>query len=156
MTQSTPNQKLSDLGITLPNAPKPVASYVPARRTGNLVHISGQIPMVKGELLATGIVPSEVDQDTAIKCAHQCTLNALACLQDEIQDLDRVTKVVKANIFVAATPGFGAHPIVANGCSDFLIEVFGQQIGQHARAAVGVSSLPRNVPVEIEFIFEVG
>jgi enamine deaminase RidA (YjgF/YER057c/UK114 family) len=151
----TISQRLTDLGITLPVAPKPVASYVPTRQTGTLVHISGQIPLVDGSLLATGIVPTQVDQETAIQCARQCTLNALASLQDAIGDLDRVTAVVKASIFVAAAPDFGAHPTIANGCSDLLVEIFGKDIGQHARAAVGVASLPLNVPVEIEFIFEV-
>lgn len=155
MSQTTINQRLTELKITLPDAPKPVASYVPTRQTGNLVHISGQIPMANGSLLATGIVPIEVDQDTAIQCARQCTLNGLANLQNAIGSLDRVTKVIKASIFVAASPEFGAHPQIANGCSDLLVEIFGQEKGQHARAAIGVASLPLNVPVEIEYIFEV-
>lgn len=155
MSQTTINQRLSELNITLPNPPKPVASYVPTRQTGNLVHISGQIPIVEGSLLATGIVPTDVTQDTAIQCARQCTLNALANLQNAIGSLDRVTKVVKAGIFVAASKDFAAHPTIANGCSDLLVEIFGQEIGQHARAAIGVASLPLNVPVEIEYIFEI-
>ncbi|MBO6513418.1 MAG: RidA family protein [Phycisphaerales bacterium] len=155
MTQTTIEQRLKELNITLPNPPKPVASYVPARQTGSLVHISGQIPMAEGSLLATGIVPTDVDQDTATQCARQCTLNALANLQNAIGSLDRVTKVVKAGIFVAASKDFGAHPQIANGCSDLLVEIFGQEKGQHARAAIGVASLPLNVPVEIEYIFEI-
>jgi len=155
MTQSTISQRLTELNITLPEPTVPVASYVPTRRTGNLVHISGQIPISKGTLLAKGIVPTQVDETKAIQCARQCALNALAALQKEIGSLDKVTKVVKAGIFVAASPEFGAHPTIANGCSDLLVEVFGQERGQHARAAIGVASLPLNVPVEIEFIFEV-
>jgi len=155
MPTTSINQRLTDLNITLPEPTIPVASYVPARRTGNLVHISGQIPISKGTLLAKGIVPTQVDEATAVQCARQCALNALAALQKEIGTLDKVTKVVKVGIFVAASPDFGAQPAVANGCSDLLVEIFGQEIGQHARAAIGVASLPLNVPVEIEFIFEV-
>tara|TARA_R110000868_G_scaffold241497_3_gene496702 strand:- start:419683 stop:420153 length:471 start_codon:yes stop_codon:yes gene_type:complete len=155
MTQTQASQRLRELNITLPQATKPLASYVPTRHTGSLIHISGQIPISEGTIIATGIVPTEVDQDTAIQCARQCTLNALAALQDAIGTLDKVTKVVKVGVFVAAAPDFGAQPTIANGCSDLLVEIFGQDIGQHARAAVGVASLPRNVPVEIEFIFEV-
>ncbi len=148
-------KRLTDLDITLPEPTTPAANYVPTRRTGNLVHISGQIPISEGKLIATGIVPTQVDPDTATICARQCTLNALAALNKELGSLDRVTKVVKAGIFVASTPDFGAQPKIGNGCSDLLVEIFGQEIGQHARAAIGVASLPLNVPVEIEFIFEV-
>lgn len=155
MTQPTATQRLQKLGITLPQATKPLASYVPTRQTGSLIHISGQIPISEGELIAIGIVPTTVDEETAVRCARQCTLNALAALQDAIGNLDKVTKVVKVGVFVAASPDFGAQPSIANGCSDLLVEIFGQDIGQHARAAVGVASLPRNVPVEIEYIFEV-
>ncbi len=155
MPQSAIHQRLNDLNITLPEPTIPVASYVPTRRTGNLVYISGQIPIANGTLLATGTVPTQVDQDTAVQCARQCTLNALAALQKEIGSLDQITKVVKVGVFVAASPDFGSQPTIANGCSDLLVEILGQEIGQHARAAVGVASLPLNVPVEIEFIFEV-
>lgn len=155
MPQTSIAQRLKNLNITLPEPTKPVASYIPTRQTGNLIHISGQIPIKNGTLLAKGIVPTQVDQTTAIECARQCTLNALAALQKEIGSLDQVTKVVKAGIFVAASPDFGAHPTIANGSSDLLVEIFGQTIGQHARAAIGVASLPLNVPVEIEFLFEV-
>jgi len=154
MTNLNPNESLKKLNITLPDAPMPVASYVPARQTGNQVFISGQIPFSKGDLLSTGSVPTQVSIEQAIACARQCTLNALACLQEQIGDLDRVTKVIKASIFVACEPGFGDQPKIANGCSDLLVEIFGDR-GQHARAAVGVSALPLNVPVEIEFIFEI-
>lgn len=155
MTQTTINQRLAELNITLPEPTKPVASYVPTRRTGNLVHISGQIPISNGTLIAKGLVPTEVDETTAVRCAQQCTLNALAALQNEIGSLDSVTKVVKVGVFVASSSDFGAQPSIANGCSDLLVEIFGQDIGQHARAAIGVASLPLNVPVEIEFLFEV-
>jgi enamine deaminase RidA (YjgF/YER057c/UK114 family) len=155
MTKISPMESLERLRIQLPEAPKPVASYVPARQSGNQVYISGQIPFADGKLIHTGIVPAAVSIEEAIVCARQCTLNALACLQAQIGDLARVTKVVKVGVFVASESGFGDQPKIANGCSDLLVEIFGESIGQHARAAVGVSALPLNVPVEIEFIFEI-
>ena len=155
MAANHPESQLDAMGIALPQAPKPMASYVPTRRTGNHVFVSGQIPVANGDLLAKGIVPTKTSLEAATACARQCTLNALACLKAEISDLGRVTKVIKVGVFVASEPGFGDQPKVANGCSDLLVEIFGQKIGQHARAAVGVSALPLDVPVEIEFIFEV-
>ena len=155
MTANHPQDQLSNLGLSLPEPPKPVASYVPARRSGSQVFISGQIPIAGGNLMHTGSVPSQVSADDALACAKQCTLNALACLKAETGDLGHITKVVKVGVFVASDPGYGDQPQIANGCSDLLVEIFGQEIGQHARAAVGVSALPLNVPVEIEFIFEV-
>lgn len=154
MTNPNPNESLQRLNITIPTAPKPVASYVPCRQCGNLVFISGQVPINDGALLSTGIVPSQVSIKQATACARQCTINALACLQAHVGDLARVSRVIKASIFVASEQGFGDQPQIANGCSDLLVEIFGEP-GQHARAAVGVSALPLNVPVEIEFVFEV-
>ncbi len=148
-------QRLAELHITLPIAPKPVASYVPTRRAGNLVHVSGQIPMRDGTLIAKGTLPDHVDQHTAILCARQCTLNALACLAQELGTLDTITKVIKVGGFVASTPDYTDHPTIINACSDLLVQIFGPEIGQHARAAVGVSSLPLGAPVEIEFFVEV-
>lgn len=148
-------QRLAQLDITLPPAPKPVASYVPTRRTGNLVHVSGQIPIRDGTLIAKGTVPDQVDQATATQCARQCTLNALACLTQELGTLDSITRIVKVGGFVASTPDYTDHPTIINACSDLLVEIFGQSIGQHARAAVGVAALPLGAPVEIEFIVEV-
>lgn len=155
MAPTDPAAQLESMGITLPEAPKPVASYIPTRRSGNQVFVSGQIPIAAGELLAKGVVPTKTSLETATACARQCTLNALACLKAEIGDLCRVTRVVKVGVFVASESGFGDQPKIANGCSDLLVEVFGSAVGQHARAAVGVSALPLDVPVEIEFIFEV-
>ncbi|MDF1808419.1 MAG: RidA family protein [Phycisphaerales bacterium] len=154
MTINHPQNTLEQLGITLPEAPKPVASYVPANQSGNHIYISGQIPFQNGQLFSKGIVPSQVDVDTAIECSRLCTINALACLKAEIGDLGRVTKVVKVGVFVACESDFGDQPTIANGCSNLLVDIFGAK-GQHARAAVGVASLPLNVPVEIEFIFEI-
>ena len=154
MTRQNPNESLARLEISLPDAPKPVASYVPARQSGKLVYISGQIPMADGSLIATGSVPSKVSVEQAISCAKQCTLNGLANLQKHLGNLSRVTGVIRVGVFVASDIGFGSQPQIANGCSDLLVEIFGE-CGAHARAAVGVSSLPLDVPVEIEFIFEV-
>ncbi|MEX0876615.1 MAG: RidA family protein [Phycisphaerales bacterium] len=154
MAQFNPNQRLRELDLTLPTPPQPVASYLPTRRSGNQVYISGQIPVAAGDLLATGSVPGNTSIEAATGCARQCTLNALACLQAEIGDLNKVTGVIKVGVFVACEAGFSDQPKIANGCSDLLVDIFGDR-GRHARAAVGVSSLPLDVPVEIDFIFEV-
>ncbi|MEQ8770605.1 MAG: RidA family protein [Phycisphaerales bacterium] len=153
MPDHDPNARLADLGLTLPEAPKPVASYIPARRTGSLVVVSGQIPMVGGELMARGRVPGEVDLETAVRCARQCLLNGLAVLAAEAGSLDRLERVVRLGCFVACDGSFTEHPKVANGASDLLLEIFGDR-GRHARAAVGCPSLPLGAPVEIEFLFE--
>lgn len=154
MHEHCPNTAIKELQIELPVAPKPVASYVPARRSGNQVLISGQIPIQNGSLLASGIVPTQIDEATALKCARVCTLNGLACLLAEIGDLAKVLAVVRVGVFVASDPAFGGQPKIANGCSDLLVQIFGER-GRHARAAVGCASLPLNAPVEIEFLFEV-
>ena len=154
MSSTTIARNLERLGLSLPGAPPPVASYAPARRSGDVVHISGQIPLADGALLAQGRVPDQVDEPTAVRCARQCTLNGLACLQAEIGDLERIDRVVRVGVFVAATPDFTAHPTIANGCSDLLAEILGER-GVHARAAVGVASLPLGAPVEIEFCFRI-
>lgn len=146
--------RLRSLNLTLPEPVAPLASYVPAVsvHSGALVFISGQIPMRDGAMIATGRVPSEVSEQTAVACARQCVINALATLKAEIGDLQRVRRVVKLGIFVACEPGFGNQPEIGNGASDLIGEIFGES-GRHARAAVGVAALPRNVPVEIDFVF---
>ena len=146
--------RLQRLGLTLPDAPKPVASYVPAVsvHSGNLVFVSGQIPLRDGKPIATGTVPEPVSIERAQECARQCVVNAIACLAGEIGDLARLRRVVKLDAFVACGPGFPDQPKVVNGASDLLIELLGDD-GRHARAAVGVPSLPLNVPVEIAFTF---
>ena len=146
--------RLAHLGLTLPEAPRPVASYVPAVRTGNLVFVSGQIPIRAGELMAVGTVPGEVSVERAQELARQCVLNGLAVLEAEVGSIDRLKRVVRVGCFVASAPGFGDQPKVANGASDLLCEIFGEA-GRHARAAVGSVALPMHVPVEIEFVFEV-
>lgn len=151
---SIPEDKLAELGITLPEPVKPQGSYIPAVRTGNYVYCSGQVPIKDGELLATGTVGADVDMDVAIACARQCAINLIAALKGELGDLSSVVRIVKLGVFVASTPDFGKQPIVGNGASDLIAEVFGDA-GIHARAAIGVASLPLNVPVEIELIAEV-
>ena len=131
-----------------------MAAYIPAKRYGNLVQVSGQIPMRGGKLMATGVVPSQAALPDAVACARQCALNGLAVLKAEIGELSRVTSVVRLGGFVAADPWFADHPEVINGASELMLRVFGER-GRHARAAVGVASLPLNATVEIEFLFEV-
>ncbi|MBL1216621.1 MAG: RidA family protein [Planctomycetes bacterium] len=150
-------QRLEELGLELPEAPKPVASYVPWVRTGSLVFISGQLPLMDGKLLCAGRVPDEVPPDKAAAAARMCALNLLAVLHAATDGkLDSVTRVVRLGVFVASAPEFFQQPMVANGASDLMVNVFGDEIGRHARAAVGSIGLPLGAPVEIEGLFEVG
>ncbi|MBF6192360.1 RidA family protein [Nocardia implantans] len=151
MTQWEKN--LAELGITLPPVAAPVAAYIPAIRTGSLVYTSGQLPFVNGELSAVGKVGAEVSVEAAKEAARLCALNALAAVHDLV-GLSAVVRIVKVVGFVASAPGFGDQPVVINGASEFLGQVFGDA-GKHARSAVGVSELPRNTPVEVELIAEV-
>jgi len=147
--------RLAELDLTLPAAPKPVAAYVPAVRTGNLIFISGQVPFAEGELLATGPVPSAVSIEAAQQAARQCVMNALAVLADQLDgDLDRVRRIVRVGVFVCSDRHFTDQPKVANGASELLQEIFGER-GRHARAAVGSIALPLGATVEVEMIAEV-
>lgn len=141
-------------GLALPTAPAAVANYVPAFavHSGTTLYVSGQLPIRNGELIATGRVPSDVDTNTAYECAKQCVLNALAVVDDTMGNLDRVRGVARLAGYVNADQGFAQHPQIINGASDLLVELLGEA-GKHARAAVGVTSLPLNAPVEIEFTF---
>lgn len=150
----TPEERLAELGLAVPPVAAPVAAYVPAVRSGSHVHTSGQLPMREGELLRTGKVGGEVSLEEAVECARQCALNALAAVRAEVGELSAVRRVVKVVVFVASTPDFTAQPKVANGVSELLGEVFGEQ-GRHARSAVGVSVLPLDAPVEVELLVEV-
>lgn len=145
--------RLAELGLALPPVVPPVAAYVPAQVTGNLVYTSGQLPMIGGVLPATGKVGAEVGADEAKEFARVCALNALAAVDDVIGSLDRVTKVVKVVGFVASAPDFTGQPGVVNGASELLGEIFGEA-GKHARSAVGVAVLPLDAPVEVELILE--
>jgi enamine deaminase RidA (YjgF/YER057c/UK114 family) len=145
--------QLAELGIELPPVVKPVAAYVPAVRTGNLVYTAGQLPMQDGALPRTGKVGAEVSAEDAKALARVCALNALAAV-GSVVGIDEVTRVVKVVGFVASAPGFSGQPGVVNGASELFGEVFGEA-GAHARSAVGVSELPLNAPVEVELIVEV-
>lgn len=147
------DERLAELGITIPAIAKPVAAYVPAVITGNLVYTSGQLPFVDGALPATGKVGAQVDPDAAKQLARQCVLNGLAAAHGVIGSLDRITRVVKVVGFVASDPSFTGQPGVINGASELLGEIFGDA-GAHARSAVGVAVLPLDAPVEVEFVFE--
>lgn len=146
--------RLAELGIELPPVVAPVASYVPAARTGNLVYTSGQLPMVDGSLVRAGKVGADVSADDAKALARICALNALAAVH-ALVGLDSVTRVVKVVGFVASAQGFGGQPGVVNGASDLFGEIFGDA-GAHARSAVGVAELPLDAPVEVEVIVEIG
>ncbi|MEU7832618.1 MULTISPECIES: RidA family protein [unclassified Nonomuraea] len=150
----TPEEKITELGLTLPEVVAPLAAYVPAVRTGNLVYTSGQLPMVDGKLAQTGKVGAEVGLDDARELARICALNALAALKSEVGELGNVVRIVKVVAFVASDPAFTQQPQVANGASELLAEVLGDA-GKHARSAVGVASLPLDAPVEVELIAEV-
>ena len=150
----SPEEKLKQLGIELPELPKPLGSYVPFVRTGNLVFISGMLPLENGKLLYAGRVGESVSLDEAVQAARRSAINAIAVLRSTIGSLDSLKRCVKVTGFVASAQDFTDQPKVVNGASDLLFEVFGEA-GLHARAAVGVHILPMNSPVEIEFIFEV-
>lgn len=145
--------RLRELGIALPDVAAPLASYVPAVRTGNVVYTSGQLPMEAGKLVGTGKVGAEVTPEEGKAMARICALNALAAV-DSLVGIDAVARVVKVVGFVASAPGFTGQPGVVNGASELLAEVFGET-GAHARSAVGVSELPLGAPVEVEMIVEV-
>jgi enamine deaminase RidA (YjgF/YER057c/UK114 family) len=145
--------RLTELGIELPAVVAPLAAYVPAVRTGNLVYTSGQLPMQSGELPLTGKVGAAVDPAAAKDLARTCALNALAAVH-ALVGIDAITRVVKVVGFVASAPGFNGQPGVINGASQLLGDVFGEA-GAHARSAVGVSELPLDAPVEVELIVEI-
>lgn len=145
--------RLEELGLSLPAVATPAGAYIPAVVTGNLVFTAGQLPFVDGALPATGKVGAEVTAEDAAALARQAALNALAAAESAIGSLDRVTRVVKAVVFVNSAPGFTAQPTVANGGSQLLGDLFGDA-GRHARSAVGVAELPLDSPVELELILE--
>jgi len=146
--------RLNDLGLVIPEAAKPVAAYVPAMRTGNLIFVSGQLPMVKGELKWKGIVGQDLDIASGYDAARICAINCLAAVKILEPNLDKIKRIVKVTGFVSSLPGFGDQPKVINGASELLQLIFGEK-GVHARAAVGVTSLPLNAAVEVEMIVEV-
>jgi enamine deaminase RidA (YjgF/YER057c/UK114 family) len=147
------SQRLAEIGIELPAVAAPLASYVPAVRSGSYVYTSGQVPLVDGALAASGRVGAEVNQEDAVQYARTCALNALAAVH-ALVGVDSIVRVVKVVGFVASAEGFNAQPAVINGASEVLGEIFGEA-GQHARSAVGVTELPMGAPVEVEMIVEV-
>lgn len=151
----TVDKRLKDLGITLPTAAAPIANYVPAVRSGNLLFISGQLPLKDGKVAFEGQVGNLLSLEQGIEAARLCALNIIAQASTALGgDLDKVKRVVKLTGFVACLPTFTQHPQVINGASDVMVQVFGDA-GRHARAAVGAPSLPRGAAVEVEAVFEV-
>lgn len=146
--------KLKELGLDLPEAPKPVAAYVPAVLTDGWVYTSGQIPFVNGELKFKGKVGKEMTPEQGYEAAKICCLNCLSVVKAQIGDLDKIEKIVKLTGFVSSAPGFNGQPSVINGASELLGQLFGDK-GQHARAAVGVNELPLDATVEVEMIVKV-
>ncbi len=146
--------RIKEIGFSLPEAPKPVAAYIPAKQTGKLVFTAGQLPMVNGELISKGLLGQDVEIEEANKAARICTLNALAAIKGVIGDLDRIKQIVRVVGYVASVPTFTQQPAVVNGASELLLEIFGEN-GKHARSAVGMAVLPLNASVEIELTVEV-
>ena len=147
-------EKLNSLGIQLPEPAKPLAAYIPAKQTGNLVFTAGQLPLVDGNLTATGHLGKDVDVETAKVAARICVINALSAVKGVIGDLDKIKQVVRVVGYVASTPEFTQQPAVINGASELLLEIF-EDAGRHARSAVGVAVLPLNAAVEVELTVEV-
>ena len=146
-------EKLAELGLTLPVAAAPVAAYVPAVKTGNLVFTAGQLPVVDGKVLITGKVGAEVTPEQAKDMAQICALNALAAIS-LVADIDQIERIIRVGGFVNGVPGFVAIPQVVNGASELLIKLFGEINGKHARTAIGVAELPLNAPVEVEMVVQ--
>jgi enamine deaminase RidA (YjgF/YER057c/UK114 family) len=150
-----PSQRLGDLGLSLPPVARPLAAYVPAVRFADLVYTAGQLPLVDGRLQAVGKVGADVSVDEAVQCARIAALNGLAAVADLAGDLDVITRIVKVTVFVASAPGFTEQPLIANGASGLIGDIFGDS-GRHARSAVGVAVLPLDAPVEVELVVGVG
>jgi enamine deaminase RidA (YjgF/YER057c/UK114 family) len=151
---NTPEERLRELGIELPPAPEPLGSYVPAVRAGNLVFLSGILPLEDGKLIRTGKLGSELAAEEGAGEARRAAVNALSVLKAHAGSLDKMVRCVKVTGYVASAPDFTEQPRVLNGASDLMAAVFGER-GRHVRAAVGVPVLPLDSPVEIEFVFEI-
>jgi enamine deaminase RidA (YjgF/YER057c/UK114 family) len=150
----SPEERLKQLGIVLPETPTPLGSYVPIVRTGNLLFMSGILPLINGKLLRHGCVGQDISLDQARDDAKTATVNALSILKSHIESLDKVKQCVKITGYIASASHFTEQPKVLNAASDLLFEIFGVT-GRHARSAIGVNILPLNAPLEIDFIFEV-
>jgi enamine deaminase RidA (YjgF/YER057c/UK114 family) len=154
VTKAMLSSKLQSLGLTIPPVPGPFGAYVPAKRSGNLLFVAGQLPMKDGKLMAIGQVPSRCSIDDARAAAKQCVINGLAAAQSSGVKLDQIAGVLRVGAFVNSDATFTQQPQIADAASEFLLELFGDA-GKHARAAVGVNTLPRDASVEIEFVFEI-
>jgi enamine deaminase RidA (YjgF/YER057c/UK114 family) len=148
------SDRLKELSIELPPVSGPFGAYIPVKRVGSLLYVAGQLPMKEGKLLASGQVPSRTPIESAKLAARQCVINALGAIQSMLGSVDTLTGVVRVGVFVSSDSVFTQQPLVANGASEFLLELFGET-GKHVRAAVGVNTLPLDASVEVEFIFEV-
>jgi len=148
------DKRLLELGVELPTPSKPVANYVPVLQVSNLLFTSGQLPMKDGKLMAMGLLGRELGTEAGKLAAKWCAVNVLAQARAALGSLERVKRIVKITVFVASTPDFTEHHLVANGASDFLAAALGER-GYHTRSAVGTASLPMNAPVEIEAVLEV-
>jgi enamine deaminase RidA (YjgF/YER057c/UK114 family) len=155
MQATGPEARLAALGLTLPQVAPPLAAYVPAVRTGAYVYTAGQLPLVEGQLMATGKVGAEVGVAEASAMARICALNALAAAADAAGGLAAIRRIVKVTGYVASAPDFTGQPQVINGASELLLEIFGDA-GRHARSAVGTAVLPLDAPVEVDLVVEVG
>jgi enamine deaminase RidA (YjgF/YER057c/UK114 family) len=150
-----PSDRLADLGLSLPPVAAPVAAYVPAVRFEDVVYTAGQLPLVNGTLRAVGKVGAEVSVEEAVECARIAALNGLAAVVDLTGDLDVIRRILRVVVYVASASGFTDQPIIANGASQLLGDVF-DEAGRHARSAVGVAALPLDAPVEVELMVSVG
>lgn len=150
----TPEERLAELGIELPPPPAPLGAYVPALRTGNLLFLSGILPVREGRLIKTGKLGAGIEESEGFMLARAAAVNALAVVKGHLGELGKVKRCLKLTGYVAGVPGFTAQAAVLNGASEFLVQVFGES-GRHVRAAVGVAALPMDSPLEIEFMFEV-
>ncbi len=146
-------EKIESLGLTLPVAALPIAAYVPAVKTGNLVFVAGQLPLVDGKIVKEGKVGNEVTPEEAKEMAQVCALNALAAIA-LVADIDQIERIIRVGGFVNGIPGFFAIPPIINGASELFIKLFGEVNGKHARTAIGVAELPLNAPVEVEVLVQ--
>ncbi len=146
-------KEFKKLGYQLSTPPKPLAAYVPTVKSGKLIFTAGQVPLVDGQLKYSGKVPVTISEEDAIKAAEICALNCLSVIKSEIDDLDKIERIVKVTVFVNSAEDYTKQPTIANGASELFVKIFGES-GKHSRSAVGVSSLPLNAPVEVELIAE--
>lgn len=147
-------KKLNEMGIVIPEAPKPLAAYIPAIVEGNLVFTAGQLPISSGNLQYKGKLGAEISEEDGQRAAKLCAINCLSVIKSVVGSLDKIDRIVKLTVFISSANGFSGQPKIANGASEFLVDVFGEA-GKHVRSAVGVNELPLNAPVEIEMIAKI-